>query len=91
MIKFYYSLLLEMLLSSFRKFLCKEVYFSDMVYMFGGSTMCMGGDAGVFGFLSSNEIFKINVKDQNYDLVPVELLQKRSLHTVVQLDGTLCM
>ena len=56
--------------------------------MFGGSIMSNGGDSGVFGFMSSAEIIKINLKDMNYETLSVELLEKRSHHAVVELNGT---
>jgi len=61
---------------------------AHLVYMFGGSIMSTGGDSGgVFGYLSSAEIIKINLEELNYETLPVQLLEKRSHHAVVELDG----
>ena len=46
-----------------------------------------GNTGGVFGYLSCAEIIKINLKELNYETLSIQLLEKRSHHAVVELDG----
>ena len=61
--------------------------------MFGGAKRNLPDDeddedlAELIGFSSTDEIFKINLDEENFELLPTTLLEKRSNHAVIELDG----